>query len=112
MQNPTIPAGFWHGLMDDNVELDCLRTDGWFDEDKVRNNYEVIIQIHYEASVYIRDRLDKFDDMAQEVENYKATVEVMSDKELYDTIKNVDENTELFDEDELEWGCTQDGGED
>ena len=41
--------------------------------------------------------------LEQELEDYKATLEVMSDKELYEAVISTDENSELYDESEINW---------
>lgn len=60
MQNPDIPAGFWHGLMDDNEGLTTLRAEEWFDSTHY-DNYEVLLEIECEAKSYISDKLDYAD---------------------------------------------------
>lgn len=61
MQNPDMPAGFWHGLMDDNEELTNLCIMEWFEN--AHDNYEVLLEIECEAKSYISDKLDYADKM-------------------------------------------------
>lgn len=53
--------------------------------------------------VITRALLERIKQLEQEVEDLRATLEVKGDKELYDTIKSTDENTELYDEKDLKW---------
>ena len=47
--------------------------------------------------------VDDIDELLQNVKNILVTLSVKADKELYETIKNTDENSKLYDEKDLDW---------